>query len=270
MIVKLENGNWAVKNEETGWTIELVRYSDPDRLNLADSAAVYMNKSDKDNVKRPLQILKRRDTLTIFRGEHAAFKYYDVPKQVYDHLVTYQTLQMRAAGGNRANVSDGYTMPADKMKNPELVEQMLIEAMEKYHKLAEVETPQVARSIQPVNSNMPIFKLQWNFQTLIEALAPQRIWTKGAQSLTRMCVNDMFSLLFQMDAELWTLVEEYFGAHRHEWDKVQTKLRTKYVTVGELVGMLEEYMQKNESGDLDSVEEVMRRLFGQSKSVWGD
>lgn len=262
-VIKID-GHDAIHNLDTGWIIELVRYSDPDRLNLADSAAVYMNKSDKDNTRRPLSILRRRDTLAIFRGEHAAFKYHRVPKQVYDHLITYTTLQMRAAGGNRANVSEGYTMPADKMRNPERVEQALNEAMRNYLDLAESETPQVARAIQPVNAHMPIFKLQWNFQTLIEALMPQRIWTKGAQSLTRMCVEDMFFLLKMQDNELWETVEEYYGAHRHEWDKVQTKLRSKGISVGELIGMLEEY-EEDEPAD-----EVLRQMFGQSKSIWGE
>lgn len=258
------NGNDAIYNHNTGWTIELTRYTDPDRLNLADTAATYLCKSDTDNIRRPLSIIRKRDTLAIFRGEFAEFKYHKVPKQVYDHLVTYQTLNMRVAGGNRANISEGYTVPVDKTKDHTRVEYELATAMENYKRLAEEETPQVARAIQPVNAHMPLFKLQWNFQTIIQSLLPQRIWTKGAQGLTRMCVEDMFTLLKAQDSELWMTAEEYYGSHRHEWDKVQTKLRTKEVSVGELIGMLEEW---DETANADY---ALRQLFGQSKSMWGE
>jgi hypothetical protein len=97
--------------------IVMTRYSDPDRLNLARSAAVYLGKSDRDNIRRPLSIIKKGHVPEIFRGEHAEFEFIDVSKEVYDHLVTYTTRNMRSAGGNRALTSDDYTLPSDKVKN---------------------------------------------------------------------------------------------------------------------------------------------------------
>jgi hypothetical protein len=285
-----ENGNLVYDNGS--FQIELFRYTDPDRLNLADSAALYLGKSDTDNIRRPLNIMKLGHALEVFRGESATFKFYKVSKQVYDHLVTYKTLNMRVAGGNRALVSDTYTVPTDKIKNKNLVIEKIEQSMKNYHDLIEAgEAPQVARSAMPVNANMNPFKLQFNFQTLIQAVFPQRIFEPGAQGLTVEAVKGMFALCHQVDPELWETVYELFGPHTKEWKDVQKKLRKKKTTFSQLlfeVGGGNEYFNElvnNAFYDeedaytitviegLDAVwdeeiEEFFRKKFGKQKTMW--
>lgn len=289
-IKKNEHGNLVYDNGR--FQIELYRYSDPGRLNLADSAAIYLGKSDTDNIRRPLNILKLGHALEIFRGETATFKFYDVAKQVYDHLITYKTMNMRVAGGNRALVSTSCTLPMDKIKNKELVAEKIKESMYAYHDLIDAgESPQVARAAMPVNANMNTFKLQFNFQTLIQALFPQRIFEVGAQGLTVEVVKGMFALCHAVDPELWETVYELYGPHTKEWKDVQKKLRKKKTTFAELlfeVGGGKEYQQElidrygyDDEGAYDGVishglnkiwdadiEEFFREKFGKQKSIW--
>lgn len=178
-------------NEESCWAyygdtfkIYLRRYSDPKRLNLARNAAVYLGKKDRDNIRRPLRIIKMGHVPEIFRGEHAEFEFVDVSKEVYDHLVTYTTRNMRVAGGNRALTSDDFTMPSDKMKNPESVKTAIQDSMDNYKNLLEDgETPQVARSAMPVNAKMNPFVIQFNFLTLGQSLFKQRLWEKAHKEI---------------------------------------------------------------------------------------
>jgi hypothetical protein len=264
MITTNDRGNLVYTGNT--FQIELFRYTDPDRLNLADSAAVYLGKSDTENVKRPLSIIRQGHALAIFRGESATFKFYDVSKEVYDHLVTYQTMQMRAAGGHRANVVDGFTMPSDRMKNPELVRQKIASSMQNYQDLLDAgETPQVARAAMGVNGHMNGFKLQFNFQTLIESLFVQRIWELGAQGNTVKVVRGMFELCHAVDPELWDTAVEYYGPHTKEWKDVQKKLRKSELTTHQFVKMLQEV-----SLDISQrpLEEILRETFGQQKTMW--
>lgn len=251
---------------KSGCLIELYRYSDPDRKSLARSAALYLGKADTDNIKRPLQIMANDHTLEIFRGESADFIFYMTPKQVYDHLVTYKTCNMRVAGGNRALISKSYTAPVDRMKDPQRVEEELQVAMDRYWRLAETETPQVARSIMPVNADMEPFRLQFNFQTLIQALFPQRIFDLGAQGLTVEVVQGMWNLVYVVDPELWGQVYELYGPHAKDWKMAQRKLRKAGTSVGEFVSKVTE---------LDgfhwemSLETAIRLMYGKRKNMWG-
>jgi hypothetical protein len=262
-IVTNERGNREYHGDT--FRIELFRYSDPDRLNLADSAAIYLGKEDTDNVRRPLSIMKLDHALEIFRGENATFKFYNVSKQVYDHLVTYKTLNMRAAGGNRALVSYGYTLPSDRMKDPDEVQRRVGESMRQYLDLVEAgETKQVARAAMPVAANMNPFKLQFNFQTLIESLFVQRIWEPGAQGNTVKVVRGMFALCHAADPELWETVYELYGPHVKAWKLAQRRIRNKSVTVGEFLAALEE---KGAPVDV-TLDEAIREVYGGQKSMW--
>jgi hypothetical protein len=262
MITTNERGNLVYQGDT--FQIELFRYTDPDRLNLADSAAVYLGKSDTDNVKRPLSIMRMGHALEVFRGESATFKFTDVSKEVYDHLITYKTMQMRVAGGNRALKSDGYTMPSDKVKVPEVVEYFIHDSMRNYQALIDAgETPQVARAAMPVNAKLNTFKLQFNFQTLIESLFVQRIWELGAQGNTVKVVRGMFELCHAVDPELWDTAVEYYGPHTKEWTDVQKKLRKTKMKVRELFEAA--YVPE----DLEmTVEEYFRKVFGQQRTMW--
>jgi len=205
--------------------IDIVRYTDPERLNLARNAAIYLGKEDHNNVRRPLSILRMGHTLEIFRGEFVEFMFNGLTKEVYDHLTTYTTRNMRVACGNRAKVSDGYSLPLDKMKYPDTVHDAVNAAYDLYRSLAETESPQVARSAMPCGAHMNTFVLQFNFATLIQAVFPQRLWSKGAQGATRAAVEEMFNLCKEFDSELWRVAEEYFGHTATDWMHAYRKLK---------------------------------------------
>lgn len=223
------------------FTIILRRYSDPERLNLARNAAVYLGKDDRDNIRRPLNILRDGHVTAIFRGEHAEFEFIDVSKEVYDHIITYTTANMRAAGGNRALVSNDYTMPGDRMKDPERVEGCITSSMANYKNLLDhKETRQVARSAMPVAAKMNPFVYQFNFVTLGESMFKQRIWEKGAQSNTTKVVKGMFELCSAMDYDLWEAFYYYKGTPALQWEEVRKRINKQGLTVHQFLSELQE------------------------------
>ena len=246
--------------------IKLNRYSDPDRLNLARNAAIYLGKSDRDNIRRPLGIIRDGHVTQIFRGEMAEFEFIDVSKEAYDHIITYTTLNMRAAGGNRALVSDGYTMPSDRMKDPERVRKNIEQSMAAYRDNLEAgETKQVARTAMPTAAKLNRFVYQFNFVTLGESIFKQRIWEKGAQGNTVKVVEGMHELCMYMDEELWEMFYEYKGTPAIEWAETRKRLNKKKMTTAQFVRLLQE-----KSLDISQrpVTEVMRELFGEQRSMW--
>jgi thymidylate synthase ThyX len=211
-----------------GDTFKIVmrRYSDPDRLNLAYNAATYLGKSDKDNIRRPLSIIKQGHVPEIFRGEHVEFEFIDVSKEVYDHFVTYTTRDMRVAGGNRALTSTNFTIPSDKMKDPANVWRHVNESFEHYVSLLESgETPQVARAAMPTAAKLNPFIYQFNFLTLMQSFFKQRIWEKGAQGNTVKVVRGMWELCHSQDPDLWDTAYDYFGTPMVEWREIRDRLR---------------------------------------------
>jgi hypothetical protein len=244
--------------------VRLSRYSDPDRLNLARTAAIYLGKKDRDNVRRPLTILRKRHVPAIFRGEMAEFEFIDVSKEVYDHIITYTTANMRAAGGNRALISDDFVMPSDKMKNPERVRDNIIRSMQAYQdNLESGETPQISRSAMPVAAKLNTFVYQFNFVTLGESIFKQRIWEKGAQGNTVKVVKAMFELCSFMDKELWDTFYKYHGAPSIEWALAGDKLER--ISIHQLVNMLQD---KSLDISQKPAVEVLRSLFGEQKTMW--
>lgn len=214
------------------FSVKLVRYSDPDRRSLAHAAAVYLGKPDTDNIKRPLSIIRKGDTLAIFRGEAARFEFY-TSKVVYDHLITYTTLNMRAAGGLRANEATEFVPPAED--DDPIYREIGERHLEAYRKLVhgidpQTEDPiarkrlQAARSVAPISVRMH-YLLEYNFATLIEAVFPQRIWSPGAQLDTRQVAQRMFDLVRGRDPDLWDLVYEYYGPEAYSWKRLRAKLK---------------------------------------------
>lgn len=214
------------------FSVRLVRYSDPDRRSLAHAAAVYLGKTDTDNVKRPLSIIKKGDTLAIFRGESARFEFF-TSKVVYDHLVTYTTLNMRACGGLRANEATVFVPPAE---DDDPVYRELGEAhLNAYRKLVRGIDPhtddarekkrlQAARTIAPISVQLH-YLLDFNFTTLIEGVFPQRIWSPGAQLDTRQVVQSMFDQVQAVDPELWDLIHDHYGPEAYAWKRMRVKIR---------------------------------------------
>lgn len=261
-----ENGEaWY---EGDTFKILLTRYSDPDRLNLARNAAIYLGKKDRDNVRRPLSIIRQGHVPAIFRGEMVEFEFVDVSKEVYDHIITYTTANMRAAGGNRALVSHDFTAPSDKVKNWTLVEHMANRSMENYKKLLESgETPQVSRSAMPVSAKLNNFVFQFNFLTLGESVFKQRIWEKGAQGNTVKVIQGMFELCKAMDAELWDTFYEYRGTPSLEWAQVRNSIGKEKLTLKEFNQEIHDRLNDVQNGDELLIDYLVKRSGG-LKSMW--
>jgi hypothetical protein len=242
--------------------IILRRYSDPERLNAARNAAIYLGKSDRDNVRRPLSILRQGHVPEVFRGEYAEFEFVDVSKEVYDHLVTYTTRNMRVAGGNRALTSDNYTLPSDRVKDIGYVEAKVKASMDNYHDLLETgETPQVSRAAMPTAAKMNPFVYTFNFVTLGTAFFKQRIWEKGAQGNTVKVVKGMYELCEYMDMELWATFYEWYGEPATEWVEIRRKLKKQRLTIGQLI-------EKLHGSEDELAEEFLRKAFGEQKTMW--
>lgn len=239
------------------------RYSDPKRLNAARNAAIYLGKKDRDNIRRPLGIIRKGHVAEVFKGESVEFEFVDVSKEVYDHIITYTTRQMRVAGGNRALTSDDYTLPSDRMKNVAFVNEMVNNSMHNYEQLLNSgETPQVSRAAMPTSAKLNPFVYKFNFLTLGESLFKQRIWEKGAQGNTVKVVEAMYALCYYMDKDLWDTFYEWYGEPAAEWVEVRRKLK-KDMTVADLI--LELTMNADPAA---SAEEELRRIFGEQKSMW--
>jgi hypothetical protein len=267
MIKQNEQGLWVYEGDT--FKIIMNRYSDPHRLNLARNAAIYLGKKDRDNIRRPLSIIRQGHVPEIFRGETVEFEFVDVSKEVYDHLITYTTRNMRATGGNRALASNDFTMPSDKMKNVENVHQSIKNSMKHYNLLLEEgETKQVARSAMPVAAKMNPFVYQFNFLTLGESLFKQRIWEKGAQGNTVKVVEGMYALCENIDKELWDTFYEYKGTPTIEWGEVRKRLKKANVTVGQLLNELHQLALSGDGNKNESLVDYLTRKYGEQKTMW--
>lgn len=254
-----------------GFKIVLARYSDPERLNLARNAAIYLGKKDRENVKRPLTIIRDGHVTAIFRGEHVEFEFIDVSKEVYDHIITYSTANMRAAGGNRALTSDDFAMPSDRMREPDRVRENIQRSMDNYKdSLQSGETKQVARSAMPVAAKMNPFVYQFNFVTLGESLFKQRVWEKGAQSNTVKVIEGMFELCRTVDCELWETFYEHKGTPTLEWVEVRKRLKKEGLTVQQLLEELQAKLSTGEfvqNGNERLIDYLVKRSGGLT-SMW--
>lgn len=252
-----------------GFQIRMTRYSDPYRKNLARNAARYLGKTDIDNIRRPLSIVRKGHVPEIFRGEMVEFEFIDVSKEVYDHIITYTTRNMRVAGGNRALTSDDFAVPSDRVFDETRVKAAINDSMSNYrHLLEHNETPQVARSAMPVAAKMNIFVYQFNFLTLGQSVFNQRIWDKGAQGNTVKVVEGMFKLCENVDKELWDTFYEYMGTPMLEWKNARKSL--KRVTVHQLLNELHA-LALNPDSDQDpkeSVVDYLTKKYGEIKSMW--
>lgn len=245
------------------------RYSDPNRLNAARNAAIYLGKPDRDNIRRPLKIIRDGHVMEVFRGEYAEFEFVGVSKEVYDHIVTYTTRNMRVAGGNRALTSDDFTMPSDKMKNPELVRSRILDSMHNYKYLLDAgETPQVARSSMPVNAKMNNFVYQFNFVTLGTAVFKQRIWEKGAQGNTVKVIKGMYELCHAIDPDLWDEFYDWYGEPATDFVQVRRTLKKHGIKIQQFASMLESPKYRDLIFRNAPMEEVLVKMFGEKKSMW--
>jgi thymidylate synthase ThyX len=267
MMKQTEDGQWIYEGDT--FKIIMTRYSDPHRLNLARNAARYLGKKDIDNTRRPLSIIRQGHVPEIFRGEHVEFEFIDVSKEVYDHIITYTTRNMRVAGGNRALVSDDYTLPSDKIKDIDFIDTLVSASMDNYKGLLlHGETPQVARAAMPVAAKMNIFVYQFNFLTLGQSLFNQRIWDKGAQGNTVKVVQGMFELCSNIDKELWDTFYEYCGTPLLEWKEVKRKLAKEKYTVHQLLNDLHQLALSGEGDPDQSVIDYLVKRFGEIKTMW--
>lgn len=215
------------------FTVDILRYTDPDRKNLAHAAAVYLGKDDVDNIKRPIGIMKKRHALAIFRGESVRFEF-QTSKVIYDHLITYTTADMRACAGLRANKAFEFVPPSED-DDPVYVA-IATQSLEAYHKLIQgidplTEEPSKRKRLQAARSILPMgmkirYEFQFNFVTLI-TIFQQRIWTPGAQQDTFEVVHDMWIKVRDMDPELWDAVHDMFGPEEIGWQHARDKIKKK-------------------------------------------
>lgn len=233
--------------------IELVRYTDPDRAYLAKAAAVYLGKTDTDNTRRPLTLLKKKHALNIFRGETARFDF-RTSKVIYDHMVTYTTATLRACGGLRANLATVYVPPVedDDPRYVEIGNRHLKDYQDLVHGIdPETQDPikkkrlQSARTVAPTGVELH-YTMEFNFSTLIEKFFPQRLWVPGAQPDTVELAQAMWDLVYAQDPELWDVVKELYGPEAQAWDMLRLQFKKKCP---------EEY------------ERIMNE-FGKMKSMW--
>lgn len=212
-------------------TVTILRYSDPERLNLAHAAAVYLGKEDIDNIRRPIGIMKKRHALAIYRGESVRFEF-QTSKVVYDHLITYTTADMRSCAGLRANQGYEFVPPAED--DDPIYDEIAKEAMDAYKRLIagidpKTEDPikkkrlQAARSILPMSTRIR-YQFQFNFLTLI-TIFQQRLWTPGAQLDTKEVVKEMWDIVHPQDPELWDAVYEMFGPEEIAWQHARNKIQ---------------------------------------------
>lgn len=203
--------------------VQLLRYSDPDRSSLARVCAVYLNKPDVDNTKRPLRMIKLGHT-SVFRGEHARF-FFRTSLVVRDHLVRYTTANVMAAAGLRANRGDGWVAPFDRL---DLLKELGIsesEIMEPYNIALEAGVkPQDARYLVPCGVEVE-YIMEFNFLTLMQAVFPQRLWDTGAQKETHEVVMSMWNLVYEQDPEFWNVVREEFGEEAIAWTKARSRVK---------------------------------------------
>lgn len=204
----------------------LVRYSDRDRMSLARSCAVYLNKTDFDNVKRPLSLVKHGHW-AVFRGEHVRFMF-RTSLVVRDHLFRYSTANMIAAAGLRANHADEWVSPLDEPSLLQKVDITQDELLEPYHIALDAGVkPQDARYLAPMGTEVD-YMMEFNFLTLMQAVFPQRLWTPGAQAETKCVVERMWHLVMAEDPEFWTVVREELGEEAIMWSKVRQKIKKKH------------------------------------------
>ncbi|MGG1659560.1 FAD-dependent thymidylate synthase [Brevibacillus sp. NRS-1366] len=263
------NATGSLTYQGDTFQIVLHRYSDPQRLNMARNAAIYLGKSDRDNIRRPLSIIKMGHVPEVMRGEYAEFEFIDVTKEVYDHLITYTTRNMRVAGGNRALSSDDFAMPSDKVKDPQTVNEAIDNSMWNYKQLLENgETKQVARSAMPIAAKLNPFVYQFNFVSLMQSVFPQRLWEKGAQGNTVKVVKGMWDLVHHVDQALWGAVYEYHGEHVVEWKLVQKQLRKTGLTIEQFISAASNMVLHNEIANDTKLDLLLRKMYGSQKTMW--
>lgn len=263
------NNEGTITYQGDTFQIVMHRYSDPQRLNAARNAAIYLGKPDRDNTRRPLSIIKMGHVPEVFRGEYAEFEFVDVDKTTYDHLITYTTRNMRVTGGNRALTSDDYTLPSDKIKNLQSVQDAIDNSLWNYKQLLQNgETKQVARAAMPVSAKMNPFVYQFNFVTLMQSIFPQRLWEKGAQGNTVKVVKGMWELVHHVDPALWDAVYEYHGEHVVEWKLVQKQLRKTGLTIEQFISEVSNMVLHNEIANDTKLDLLLRKMYGAQKTMW--
>jgi thymidylate synthase ThyX len=200
--------------------VELIQYGDPERLLLARVAAEYRGKPDITNIKRPLQLLRMRH-MSIFRHPTVTVRFI-TSLVTRDHLFRYTTAAM-AAAGLRINTATEFVSPGEN----EALGNAIEEGMEVYQTLLDNGVRmQDARYAVPCGAQVS-YIMTFNFQTLMEAVFPQRLWAPGAQAETQQTVEELFTIVHAVDPTLWEEAQTKFGPEALHWQQVQRTLRRK-------------------------------------------
>jgi len=224
-----------------------VRSTDKNRLSSAFKSAVYLGKwDDMDNRERFLNgMVKTGHSYEPIRGEHVAFLFIGVSRNVYDHLITYSVgRSARISAGQRANLPWGYETPLES-KTPDMFMTMGINQVREVVRMVKGENEetgkqqiQAARSLLPTGFIMPPFLYEFSEEALVH-IFQQRLWEPGAQGATKEIVNDMLNCVSILDQAKWEVIQDYHGPHIRQWNKVMRTLRDKPASIGKLLTALE-------------------------------
>ena len=206
--------------------VELITYSDPNRMILARIAAEYLSKPDITNAKRPLQLLRRGHT-SIFRHVPVTF-YFRTSLVVRDHLFRYTTAAM-AAAGLRINTAQTFidpVLPATQADQQSAIHQAGMAALHNYTTLIHENSIRMQDARYAVPCGVEVsYIMTFNFLTLMQAVFPQRLWEPGAQAETRETVQQMWDLVVAQDASLWETARDKFGPEAIRWEHARGWLK---------------------------------------------
>lgn len=260
--------------------VALLRYTDPDRLSLAKAAAIFLGKTDVENVKRPINMLYHTPPhKSIFRGETIRFEFV-TSKVVYDHLVTYTTATVRACAGLRANKAGDFVTPLEVVGTDleDVIERTGLSHLENYNAIIrgidpETKDPmkkarlQAARSIAPMSVNLH-YVLEYNFLTFMESIFVQRLWAPGAQPDTNEVVRMMWDLVHDQDPELWDAAYDIFGPEALAWQNLRLILKKKGITVDDLALALDQVPWTDQEAQEKNTVPFLLEQYGGLKSMW--
>lgn len=240
----------------------LRQYTDPERLELAEIASVYLNKSDTDNVKRPLRLIRQRHD-AFLKSQFCRFTY-RTSVATYAHLATYSLAagapppELRASQSLRASKADEVFVPADAL-NKEETTRVVVDAFDAYHELlSQGEKPQVARYAAP-QGVMVSYTMTWSFLLLAKHFFPDRLWVPGAMLETHTVAKRMWEEVHKQDPELWDTIYEVYGLARHELEAMKALQSMK---PAELAALLTEHTEEA------SAYNVLLEQFGSIPSMW--
>lgn len=248
--------------------VTLKQYTDPQRTELADIAAVYMQKKDNDNIKRPLRLIEMGHD-SFLKSQFARF-HYKTSLATYMHLATY-TLQtgappfeLRASQSLRASKPDDCMLPSDAKDAP-LVMEAILQNAETYQRLIEKgEKPQTARYAAPQGLIVE-YTISWSFLLLGKHFFVDRLWSPGAMPETKEIAQQMFDLVVDKDRDLWYAIYKSNGTPVLKEKQVMNRLEKSKLTIQEFI---EQVNSSDPWAKNVTLYEALMSFYGEQTSSW--